>query len=328
MISFQFPLYLLLLLPVALVLLLDKRKRRSEGVGFSDISLLKLASKESRLTKLPYYLNIISILLVVIALAGPVKRRDFEENSASGVDIILAIDVSGSMDALDFSTSKKEQTRLDAVKLVVSDFVTKRPFDRIGIVAFGGRPYLASPLTLDHNWINKRVDILETGMIEGNTAIGTALASSINHLKDIDSKSKIVILLTDGENNAGSIEPIQAAKAAEALGVKVYTIGAGVEGKAPYKSNSFFTKYDYRDVNIDEEMLNEVAVLTGGEYFRARDMESLDSIYTRIDSMETTKRVANITITYKYYFIYPLLISALLYSISSILSYTILRKTC
>lgn len=327
MISFQTPLYLALLIPLGIVIYLKRIKDVSSGIGFSEVELLKEASGGSSLVKLPYYLNLISLFLTIITLAGPVKRNDFEEHKASGVDIILAVDVSPSMDALDFSTKSREQTRLDAVKEVVKDFIESRPFDRIGIVAFSGRPYLASPLTLDHNWVSNRADILETGMIDGATAIGSAIASSINHLKDIESKSKIIVLLTDGESNAGNIEPVQAARAAEALGVKIYTIGAGTVGKAAYRSNSFFTKYDYVDVKIDEEMLSEVATITGGLYYRATDLESLKDIYRKIDEMEATKRVADISITYKHYFIYPLVGAFILYLISTILSLTILRKT-
>lgn len=321
------PLFLLII-PVVIFLTIYKiRKKNVSGVGFSQLTLLKQASKQNKLINLPYILRALALIFLIISLAGPVKENSIEDNDASGVDIILAIDVSGSMEGLDFSTKTMKQTRLDAVKKVVKEFVESRPNDRIGVVAFAGAPYLASPLTLDHNWLFKRMELLNTNMIEGGTAIGSAIASASNSLHRIDSKSKIIILLTDGENNSGTIEPIQASEAANALDIKIYTVGAGKEGKAPYEVNGFFgSEIKYVDVKIDEEMLTTVAENTGGAYFRAKDIKSLEEVYDQINTMEKTKRVSSKKILYKYYFMLPLIIGALLLILELLLTTTKLRR--
>lgn len=328
MFKFQTPIFLLLI-PVAIALIVFKiSKKSSVGVGFSQISLLKKAVGNNQLSNLPYYLRLISLILFSIALSGPVVENSSEESKASGIDIIMAIDISGSMDGLDFSTTTQQRTRLDAVKIVVKEFIESRPNDRIGVVAFAGRPYLASPLTLDHNWLFKRLDILETGMIQGGgTAIGSAIASSANHLSRVESKSKIIVLLTDGENNTGAIEPLPAADAAEALGIKIYTVGAGKEGKAPYKVQGFFgSEIQYREVEIDEKMLKDVADKTDGMYFRAKDLDSLTSIYNKINELEKTTRVINRKVMYKHYFFLPLVLGFIILLIELILTSTLLRR--
>ncbi len=303
------------------------RHKSNSGIGFSQLTLLKLASKKNKLTNIPYILRLISLILFAIALAGPIKENSTEDNKASGIDIIMAIDISRSMEGLDFSTSTLKQTRLEAVKVVVQDFIESRPNDRIGLVAFAGKPYLASPLTLDHSWLFKRMELLNTNLIEGGTAIGSAIASASNHLNRVDSKSKIIILLTDGENNSGTIEPIPAAEAAKALGIKIYTVGAGTEGKAAYEVDGFFgNNIQYIDVEIDEEMLTNVAQKTGGSYFRAKDKKSLESIYEKINQLETTTRVVNKTTVYKYYFMIPLILGLIFLTSEIILSSTKIRR--
>lgn len=327
MIRFQYPLILILIPIIIIITIIKLKKKKNSGVGFSQLTLLKLAAKKNHLTNLPYFLRLFSLISLIIALSGPVKENSIENNDASGIDIIIAIDVSGSMDGLDFSTRKLKQTRLDAVKVVVKEFIDSRPNDRIGVVAFAGAPYLASPLTLDHGWLFKRLEILNTGMIEGGTAIGSAIASASNSLNRVESKSKIIILLTDGENNSGVIEPVQAAEAAGALGIKVYTVGAGKEGQAPYEVKGFFgNEIQYVDVKIDEEMLTTVAESTGGAYFRAKDMDSLEEVYNQIDKLETTTRVSNMTVLYKYYFMIPLLIGLIMLICELVLTSTILRR--
>lgn len=327
MIKFQYPIFLLIIPIILLLTMLKLKKKQSSGVGFSELALLKKAAKKNHLTTLPYLLRSLTLVCLSFALAGPIKENSIENNEASGIDIIVAIDVSGSMEGLDFSTKREKQTRLDAVKKVVKEFIDSRPNDRIGVVAFAGAPYIASPLTLDHSWLIKRLDMLQTGMIEGGTAIGSAIASASNSLNRVESKSKIVILLTDGENNSGVIEPRQAAEAANALGVKIYTVGAGKEGKAPYEVNGFFgSEIQYVDVKIDEEMLTDVATSTGGLYFRAKDINSLEEIYSRINKMEKTTRVSNKTVLYKYYFMIPLIIGFLLFIFEIVLTSTKLRR--
>lgn len=327
MIKFQSPLFLLLILITIIVTILKRKRKKSTGIGFSQLTILKQASATNHLTDLPYILRALSLIFLIISLAGPVKENSIENSDASGIDIILAIDVSGSMDGLDFSTKTKKQTRLDAVKIVVKKFIESRPNDRIGVVAFAGAPYLASPLTLDHDWLFKRIEMLHTGMIEGGTAIGSAIASASSSLNRIESKSKIIILLTDGENNSGIIEPIQASEAAGALDIRIYTVGAGKEGKAPYEVKGFFgSEIQYVDVKIDEKMLTTVAENTSGVYFRAKDINSLEDIYNQINKMEKTTRVASKKILYKYYFMIPLIIGAIILFIELILTSTKLRR--
>jgi Ca-activated chloride channel family protein len=211
---------------------------------------------------------------------------------ASGIDILLAVDVSGSMEAMDFTLNSQPVSRLEVVKKVVDEFIDERPNDRIGLVGFGGRPYLVCPLTLDHDWLRKRLESLSIGMVEDGTAIGSAIGSGINRLRDQDSKSRILILLTDGMNNSGRVPPLVAAEAAETMGIKVYTIGAGTRGEAPIPVKDAFGRTQIRmaRVDIDEKTLSEVAEKTGAQYFRATDTNSLARIYDEINRMETTTR--------------------------------------
>jgi len=327
MIKFQYPIFLLFIPIIILITFFKIKNKQSSGIGFSQLGLLKLACNTNIYGKIPFLLRGLALTFLILSLSSPVVENSKQNNDASGIDIIIAIDVSGSMEALDFSTKSLKQNRLDAVKKVVKEFIDSRPNDRIGVVAFAGAPYIASPLTLDHSWLIQRLEMLNTGMIEGGTAIGSAIASASNSLNRIESKSKIIILLTDGENNSGVIEPLQAAEAAKALNIKIYTVGAGKDGQAPYEVNGFFGKdIQYVDVKIDEDMLTNVAQLTDGSYFRAKDIDSLYNIYDKINKLEKTKRVANYTILYKYYFIVPLLIGLLLLIIEIVLSATILRK--
>jgi Ca-activated chloride channel homolog len=178
-------------------------------------------------------LRLLVLALLILGLARPQFGRGTTEVDASGIDIVLAVDVSGSMEALDFELAGRPVSRIEVVKQVVSRFIEDRPNDRIGLVAFAGRPYLVSPLTLDHDWLQQRLDQVRIGMVEDGTAIGSAIASSVNRLREQEAKSRIVILLTDGMNNAGKVPPALAAEAAESLGIKVYTIGAGTRGNAP-----------------------------------------------------------------------------------------------
>jgi Ca-activated chloride channel family protein len=204
--------------------------------------------------------------------------------------MILAMDCSGSMEALDFKVDGEAVNRLDVVKSVVSKFIDARPNDRIGLVGFAGAPYLVSPLTLDHDWLQQNLDRVKIGSVEDGTAIGSALATSVNRLREQPSKSKIVVLLTDGQNNAGKVMPETAAQAAKALGVKVYTIAAGVRGEAPIPVTDAFgnKRLAMAQVDVDEDTLRKIAAETGGRFFRATDTQSLKNIYAEIDRMEKT----------------------------------------
>lgn len=285
-------LWLLLLLP--LLTLLYARRGAAPALLFSSVAIVKSlgTGRKAKPGRLRVVLRLISLSLLILAMARPQLGSSTTEIEASGIDILLAVDVSGSMEAMDFTLGGKPTNRLEVVKNVVDEFIKQRPNDRIGLLAFGGRPYLISPLTLDHGWLSKRLESLQVGMVEDGTAIGSAIGSGTNRLRDRKSKSRIMILLTDGMNNRGRIPPLAAAEAAETLNIKVYTIGAGTRGEAPIpvtdgrgRKRLLMSKVD-----IDEETLNDVAEITGAMYFRATDTESLTKIYDAINSMETTTR--------------------------------------
>jgi Ca-activated chloride channel family protein len=235
-------------------------------------------------------LRLLGIACLVLALARPQRVEATSEVEASGIDIMLAVDVSGSMEALDFKLGGEPANRLDVAKTVIDNFIEGRPDDRIGLVAFAGRPYLVSPLTLDHDWLRQNLERTRIGLVEDGTAIGTALATSVNRLRGEDAKSRIVVLLTDGINNAGKVAPETAAEAARALGVRVYTIAAGTQGEAPMPVTdaSGRRRIVTARVDVDEETLKRVADETGGKFFRATDTDSLARIYEEIDRLEKT----------------------------------------
>jgi len=235
-------------------------------------------------------LRILSLVFIVIAFARPQKYNASSETKTSGVDIILCLDTSGSMRALDFTIDEKRVTRLDAVKHVVNDFVKKRMHDRIGLVVFGEKAFTQCPLTLDKGLILNLVKNMEIGMAGDSTAIGLATALAAKRLKDIDAKSKIIILLTDGINNAGGIDPVQAAEAASAIGIKIYAIGVGGFEPAPFVVDTAFGQRVVKQhVDLDEETLKHVAKKGAGKYFHASDTQKLKEIYDIIDDMETTE---------------------------------------
>ena len=238
------------------------------------------------------FVGLLALALLIAALARPRLGRGSTEIEASGIDIVLALDVSVSMEALDFKIDGKPVNRLNVIKKVVGEFVGQRPNDKLGMVAFAGRPYLVSPLTLDHGFLAKRLADVKLGQVEDGTAIGSAIAAAVNHLRDSTAKSRIIILLTDGMNNAGAVNPPTAAEAAKALGIKIYTIGAGIRGDAPIPVRDMFggTHLQMMKVDIDEEMLRQIANATGGQTFRATDTDSLVKIYDAINQLETTTR--------------------------------------
>ena len=240
---------------------------------------------------LPFF-GLISLGLLIVALARPRLGKGSTDIETSGIDVVITLDVSGSMEALDFKLDGQPANRLEVVKKVVAKFIDQRPNDKLGMVAFAGRPYLVSPLTLDHDFLSKRLADVKMGQVEDGTAIGSAIASSVDHLRDSNAKSRIIILLTDGVNNAGAINPLTAAEAAKALGIKVYTIGAGTRGEAPMPVRDAFgrTYLQTVKVEIDEEMLRNVASATGGQSFRATDTDSLERVYESINQLEKTTR--------------------------------------
>lgn len=238
-------------------------------------------------------LRVFTVVLVALAILRPQTGRKHSQVLTEGIDIILAVDTSGSMQALDLDADRplqKRRDRLAVVKDVVAEFVKKRPNDQIGVVVFGEEAYTQCPLTLDHGIVSTFLDQLEIGMAGDGTAIGSAIGTTVRRLKDSQAKSKVVILLTDGRNNSGSLKPAKAAEVAKAFDVKIYTIGAGTRGKAPFLVDGLFGKQPvYQDVEIDEPVLRTIAETTGGTYFRAEDMEALAKIYDQIDELEKTE---------------------------------------
>ena len=291
---FVHPELLWLLLGLPLLALLRGRRGPAPALVFSSISVARAIAgkRKARPGRLLGLLRLTAIGLIIVGMARPQWGNTTTEVEASGIDILLAVDISGSMEARDFTLQGRPASRLDVVKSVVARFIKERPNDRIGLVAFAGRPYMVCPLTLDHDWLQLRLDSLKTGMVEDGTAIGSAIASGANRLRDKKSKSRIMILLTDGMNNAGKVSPLTAAEAAETFGIKVYTIGAGTRGEAPMPvQDQFGRKRLMRvKVDIDEDTLRKVAEITGGRYFRATDTRSLEKVYDEINAMEATTR--------------------------------------
>lgn len=245
----------------------------------------------SYLRHLPFVLRLIALSFFIVALARPQKKLDDDtitEQSIEGIDIVISLDISQSMLAMDFSPN-----RLEASKQVAEDFIKKRPTDRIGLVVYEGESYTACALTTDHESLLKRFKNVKSGKIQGGTAIGMGLATGINRLRESEAKSKVIILLTDGENNSGKVHPLTAAEYAKEFGIRVYTIGVGTKGKAkiPVGTNPFTkqTVYDYIEGKIDERMLTQIAEETGGKYYRAKNKKQLESIYDEIDKLEKAK---------------------------------------
>ena len=290
--SFQSPLFLLLIPFVLAAGYYFRNRKIKASLTFPTERLLSQLrpSLKVNLSRNLYLLRIVAGCLIAVALARPQSPVEESKVQTKGIDIILALDVSTSMLAEDFTLNGKRVNRLDAVKDVVKSFIQARENDRIGLVAFAARAYTVSPLTLDYSWLLGNLQRVKIGMIEDGTAIGMGLASSLNRLKDTQAKSKVVILLTDGRNNAGDISPSLAAETAKSLGIKVYTIGAGTKGAVPYPARDFFGNKVYQSIkiDIDEDTLMDIASKTGTKYFRATDTQSLRRVYAEIDKMEKT----------------------------------------
>ncbi len=274
---------------------LAHRRRKAAAVKFSNIATLERLkpSKTLILRRLVMGLRLVTVALLMLAMARPQTGRTQTQVRTEGIDIVLAIDTSGSMQALDLDAERRiadRRNRLEVVKGVVDAFVKKRDNDQIGLVVFGAEAFTQCPLTLDHGIVATFMDRLEIGMAGDATAIGSAIGTAVKRLKDSEAKSKVVILLTDGRSNAGALSPAKAAEVAATFGIKIYTIGAGSRGEAPFIVDSFFGKQVvYQDVEIDEETLEKIAGLTGGKYFRAEDEEALGKIYDEIDQLEKTE---------------------------------------
>jgi Ca-activated chloride channel family protein len=324
------PWALALLVVLPLLFWLQRRQPREAALRFPTLGLVRAIpySGARRWRWLLYALRGVAILLLIGALTRPQLGKAESTFSGEGIDIVLAVDVSGSMLSEDFTLGSQRASRLDVVKSAVKDFVTHRDGDRIGLVLFGARPYTQCPLTLDHGWLLQNLARAHIGMIEDGTAIGSALAAAAGRLEHSTAKSKVVILLTDGQNNAGKISPATAADALKAVGIKAYTIGAGTRGLAPYPSRDLFGNKVYQPikVDIDEDTLRKIADTTGGKYFRATDTASLEQIYSDIDKLERTSFSAPRFLDY--YELYPWLAvpALLLLAVEVGLTHTRLRK--
>lgn len=271
---------------------------------------------------------LLALALGILALARPRYVRGTTDIAASGIDILLTLDVSDSMEAMDFTLEGQPANRLDAVKDVVAKFIKARPGDQIGMVAFAGRPYLVSPLISNQEFLQSRLITLQIGQVEGGTAIGSAIASSVDHLKHSKAKSRIIIMLTDGVNTAGGVKPETGAEAAQALGIKIYTIGAGTMGEAPMPVRDAFggVRYVRQKVEIDEAMLQKVAEQTGGKYYRATDTDSLEHIYESINQLETTTRKVKQYEDYEELYLYALAPAIVLLLGGWLLTHTLWRR--
>jgi Ca-activated chloride channel family protein len=324
--SFHNPTYLLLLL-VLIPLIIWYVLRQSKSEADFQISGLRLVekipvSKKIYLRHLPFVLRLLAITLIVIVIARPQSSNSWQDQTTEGIDIIIAEDISGSMLAKDLKPN-----RLKAAKNVAIDFIQGRPNDNIGLVVFAGESFTQCPLTTDHDVLINLFNSVDFGMIEDGTAIGSGLANAISRIKDSKAKSKVIILLTDGSNNAGDIAPETAAEIARNFGIRVYTIGIGTHGTAPYPvMTPFGIQYQNQEVVIDEDILKSIAQVTGGSYFRATDNRKLEAIYQQIDKMEKTKiEVKEFSKKNEMYFIFALLALVLIIT-EIVLRNTLLRK--
>ncbi|MBA3385885.1 MAG: VWA domain-containing protein [Chthoniobacterales bacterium] len=296
--TFANPWLLLLLLALPLLAYLRGRRGPAAALVFSSTAVLHGLGKasKSRAGQILRALLFLTLAFFITALARPRLGRSLTQVEASGIDIMLVIDVSGSMLIKDFTVGGDPATRVDAVREVTRKFIEGRPNDRIGLIAFAGRPYVVSPMTLDHDWLLQNLDRLRVGLVEDGTAIGSGIAAAASRLNDKGSKSRVLVLLTDGENNAGKIPPNTAAEALKALKIQLYAIGAGINGVAPApvpdRRGGFLTDlsgnyiYQNQPVHFNETGLKEVAKIADGQFFRATDTKSLERIYSDIDKLE------------------------------------------
>jgi len=278
--------YLLLLVPLFIIWYFFKKQTIQSDLLFSDTSDFEQEKTlKNRLIHLPFILKLFSISLLVFALARPQSTSSWEDTTTEGIDIVLSMDISGSMLAEDLKPN-----RLEASKNVALDFISKRVNDRIGLVVFSGESFTQCPLTTDHNVLINLFKDIKSGMIADGTAIGMGLATAVNRLKDSKAISRVIILLTDGVNNQGLVAPLTAAEIAQKFAIRVYTIGVGTEGYAPYPfQTAFGIQYQDVEVQIDEKTLQDIATITDGKYFRATNNKSLEEIYEDINKLEKSK---------------------------------------
>lgn len=324
-ISFAHPWFFALLLLIPLLIWWQSRNRRKTPVfRMSTLEGIQLsaASWRTKLRPFLFYLRIAALFFIIVALARPQSSNTSESIDSEGIDIVLSIDVSGSMLAEDLKPN-----RIESAKRVALEFVEKRPTDRLGLVIFAGESFTQCPITIDHNILKEQISAIKSGVLIDGTAIGEGLATAVDRIRRSNGKSKVIVLLTDGVNNTGKIGPELALEVAKAYKVRVYTIGIGTKGKAPYPvSTPFGTQTQMQEVQIDEALLQKIAAETGGKYYRATNNASLKAIYDEIDKLEKTKIEIS---SYKHYteLFFPLAcIAMLLLSLELILRYTVFRS--
>lgn len=330
-------LWLLLLVPLAAIL--KGRRGVSAAIRFPATGLAKQVASfvRSRPGRILPHLRLVALACLILALARPQLGSDISEIESSGIDIVLALDLSTSMWAHDFKVDRQPTDRLTVVKSVVEDFIKKRPNDRIGLVAFAGISSLVSPLTLNHEWLLQNLERLRIGILEDGTAIGTAIGTSVNRLRVQKAKSRILILLTDGANNAGKISPLAAAEAANAYKIKVYTIAAGREGRVPTpqgldrngipaRDRNGRLLLEYRESAIDIDSLKEIAQVTRARFFRATDTKTLEGIYDEIDRLEKSEIKLKYRASFRDVFMWPAIAGLCLLGFEQLMSNTRYRR--
>jgi Ca-activated chloride channel family protein len=317
-------LLLLLIIPALLVWFYFYRNKNTNEINistFKGFANLKKTFK-NRIIHLPFFLRLLAITLIIIAIARPQKSFDKSDVKVEGIDIMLTLDISGSMLAEDFKPN-----RLEASKEVALEFIDGRPNDRIGLVLFSAESFLQCPLTIDHPKLKSLFANVKSGMVTDGTALGDGLGLSVYHIKKSQAISKVIILMTDGINNQGSLDPVTAAEIAKLYGVRVYTIGVGSKGMAPYPFQTpFGIQYQNIDVQIDEDLLGKVAEGTGGNYFRATDKQKLHEIYKEIDKLEKTKIDVSRFSKKKEEFLIFVIWAVIIFILEILLKYTVLRR--
>lgn len=317
-------LYLLLVLVPMIVWYVLKQREANTSIQTSTLEGFKKSSITYKhiLRHFLFGFRVIAIGLLIVVLARPQSQNNWQNVTTEGIDIVMSLDISGSMLAQDLKPD-----RLEAAKDVASEFIAGRPNDRIGLVVYSGESFTQCPLTTDHAVLINLFKDVKSGMIEDGTAIGMGLANAVNRLKDSKAISKVIILLTDGVNNQGSISPVTAAEIAQTYGIRVYTIGVGTNGTAPYPfKTAFGLQFQNIEVKIDEPTLKEIAQITGGQYFRATDNKKLKEIYNEIDLLEKSKISVKEYSKKKEEFLPFALLACLIFLIEIVLRYTLLKS--
>jgi Ca-activated chloride channel homolog len=329
-IQFAHPWVLALLLLLPLLAWLRGHWGKTAAIEYSGLSLFGTLARGRKVQPGGWLsaLRYLALFCFVVALARPQKVDSSTQVQESGIDMMLAIDLSPSMEALDYHKDGEDLSRVQVVRETVGNFIQARPNDRIGMVVFAGEAYLMSPLTLDHAWLLQNVERLHVGLAGDATAIGSALAACANRLRDQTAKSKIIVLLTDGANNAGKITPFAAAEAAHALGIKIYTIGAGSADVAKFPIHDVFGRVTYTTipVDIDNDALQKIADIGGGKFFRAADYDTLKHVYEEINKLETSKVTLKHFQHVKEYFASALYPGLLFLGLEIALAHTRLRR--